>query len=241
MTTYELAGDAPHRTWSGVIPQEDLLIYEAAGYGGDVQPGSRPAVLVIDVTYGFAGREPLPTLESISRYPNSCGQAAWAAIDVIRTILPRARDSGAPVFYTIGTSKGALIGRWRDKHPRTRVQPVDAFEIVTEVAPVVDDVVLEKTKPSAFHGTPLLAMLIDRQIDTLVVTGGTTSGCIRATVIDAFSYGFRVLIVEEAVFDRGVLSHAVNLFDMQQKYANVLSQADTLAYLENLDRPLDAP
>jgi nicotinamidase-related amidase len=89
-----------------------------------------------------------------------------------------------------------------------------------------------KTKPSLFHGTPLIDLLVREGADTLVVIGGTTSGCIRATVVDAFSYNFPVLVVEEAVFDRGEVRHAVNLFDLDQKYANVVSAAEARVYLE---------
>src|SRR5690606_29047310 len=102
------------------------------------------------------------------------------------------------------------------------------------ISPSSADIVIRKTKPSAFFGTPLVASLIDCHVDTVIIVGGTTSGCVRASVIDAFSYGFSVLVVEEAVFDRGSLSHCVNLFDMDQKYANVLTQADIFEYLDSL-------
>ena len=94
------------------------------------------------------------------------------------------------------------------------------------------DVVLRKTKPSAFHATPLVEYLIGAAVDGVVVCGGTTSGCVRATVIDAFSHNFPVTVVEDAVFDRGGLSHAVNLFDMDEKYADVTSSATVIERLD---------
>jgi nicotinamidase-related amidase len=121
---------------------------------------------------------------------------------------------------------------WAEKHPRATVEvPAESNAIPVEIAPGPEDIVLPKTKPSLFHGTPLLDLLIGAGVDTLVVTGGTTSGCVRATVIDAFSYNLPVLVVESAVFDRGELSHAVNLFDMDQKYANVITADEALHYL----------
>jgi maleamate amidohydrolase len=222
--------------WRERIPPDDLAVYEAAGYGGRGAPGVSPAVLVIDVTYGFIGREPLPLLESIARYPNSCGEAGWRAMSQISRLLDVARAQEVPIYYTAGVTDYAVqhAGRWREKHPKTLKQPDDAQVIPEPIAPQVGDVVIRKTKPSVFHGTPLLSSLIDRRVDTVVVTGCTTSGCVRATVVDAFSSGYATLVVEDGVFDRGALSHAVNLFDMDQKYADVIETEHALAYLESI-------
>ena len=223
--------------WREVIPAEDLAVYEAAGYGARGARGTRPALLVIDVTYGFIGREPLPLLESIARYPNSCGEAGWRAMEQIARLLEAARARGVPVYYTAGVTDHAVqhAGRWREKHPRTLEQPDDAQMIPERIAAREGDVVIRKTKPSVFYGTPLLSSLVDRRVDTVIVTGCTTSGCVRATVVDAFSNGFGTLVIEDGVFDRGALSHAVNLFDMDQKYADVIETEEALAYLDALD------
>lgn len=134
-----------------------------------------------------------------------------------------------------------LAGWWREKHPKTLEQPDDAQEIPEPTAPREGDVVIRKTKPSVFYGTPLLSSLVDRRVDTVIVTGCTTSGCVRATVVDAFSNGFATIVVEDAVFDRGELSHAVNLFDMDQKYADVVDTDEALVYLASLGRPVAEP
>jgi nicotinamidase-related amidase len=220
--------------WRTVATERDRAVYEAAGYGRRVVPGSRPMLLVIDVTYGFVGRERLPILEAIERYPNACGEAGWTAVEAIAGLLPAARALGRPVVYSAGFAELGVrgVGLWAAKHPRAGDTPADSNEIVADIAPRPDDLLLPKTKPSLFHGTPLVDLLVREGADTLVVTGGTTSGCIRATVIDAFSYNFPVLVVEEAVFDRGEVSHAVNLFDLDQKYANVVSASEARVYLE---------
>lgn len=228
--------DAPRRTdWRSVIGPRDRAVYAAAGYGERVRPGRSPALLVVDVTYGFIGRERLPLLESIARYPNSCGEAGWDALEVIARLLPAGRAGGRPVFYSAGFSQLGLpgVGLWAEKHPRASTAPEDADVIPVEIAPGPGDIVVPKTKPSLFHGTPLLDLLIRAGADTVVVTGGTTSGCIRATVVDAFSHNLPVVVVEDGVFDRGELSHAVNLFDMDQKYANVMPSDAVLRYLES--------
>ena len=224
-------------TWRDVIGERDREIYAAAGYGRPLTPGTRPVLLVVDVTYGFVGRERAPILDSIERYPNSCGEAGWDAVGVIERLLGPVRALERPVVYSAGFAQLGIrgVGLWADKHPRASQVPDDANEIPTSIAPrPAEDVLLPKTKPSLFHGTPLLELLIRAGADTLIVTGGTTSGCIRATVLDAFSYNFPVVVVEDGVFDRGELSHAVNLWDMDQKYANVLSSVEVLRYLEAL-------
>lgn len=224
-------------TWRSVVGERDREVYEAAGYGERTKPGTRPLLLVIDVIYGFVGRERAPILESIERYPNSCGEAGWDAVETISRLVGPARALGRPIIYSTGFMQLGARGHglWEEKHPRAgRDAPSDSDEIPAEIVPGPEDVVLPKTKPSLFHGTPLLDLLVADGVDTLVVTGGTTSGCVRATVIDAFSYNFKVLVVEDAVFDRGELSHAVNLFDMDQKYANVVPSGEALDYLQGL-------
>jgi nicotinamidase-related amidase len=106
---------------------------------------------------------------------------------------------------------------------------------VREIAPSASDIVIKKLKPSAFHGTPLVGFLNDLHVDTLLICGTTTSGCVRASVIDAFSYNFRVGVIEECTFDRGKASHAINLFDMHAKYADVVGIDQVLDYLESLE------
>jgi maleamate amidohydrolase len=224
----------PTSGWRSVMGEHDRAVYAAAGYGGRLPLGRRPAFLVIDTTYGFVGREPLPILASIRSHPNSCGDAGWRAVAAIADVLAAVRPLGWPVIYSAGFTELGIRGqgRWASKHPRSTIEiPADANTVVAEIAPRPGDLVIPKTKPSLFHGTPLVDILLAAAIDTLFVMGGTTSGCVRATVVDAFSHNFAVLVVEEAVFDRGELSHAVNLFDMDQKYADVVPAATVLDWL----------
>ncbi|MQA04990.1 MAG: isochorismatase family protein [Streptosporangiales bacterium] len=206
--------------------------------------GSRPVLLVVDVTYNFCGDRPEPILESIKRWRNSCGAEAWDAIASIRTLVDAAHQARVPVIYTTGMDyrpDGFDAGRWADKNQRAGEQvqtAVRGHDVVADLEPEERDIVLEKAKPSAFFGTLLQSHLTALGADSVVVCGTTTSGCVRATVVDAFSYNYRVGIVEEGTFDRCTASHHITLFDMSQKYADVMSVDDTVGYLGELPADL---
>lgn len=212
--------------WRQSIPQADWELYQAAGFGAEQELGTRPAVLVVDVTRGFVGAQGSTGLEAVREYRNACGESAFQALPVIARVLEAARAAGVRVYYTRGRSSLAVteLGAWASKNARAQEdlrRGEDVHRIVDEVAPAPGDLVFEKEKPSAFFGTSLAAHLVQDRIDSLIVTGCTTSGCVRASVVDAFSLNYRVMVVEDAVFDRGRLSHAVGLFDMHAKYAQV--------------------
>src|SRR5690606_40352154 len=122
-------------------------------------------------------------------------------------------------------------GRLAEKVPSIMGIDQKGYAFVEEIAPVKGDVLLPKKHPSAFFGTPLVSHLIDLGADTLFVTGCTTSGCVRSSVSDAFAYNFKVVVPEECVYDRSPTSHAVNLWDMNAKYADVMPVADAIALL----------
>jgi maleamate amidohydrolase len=221
--------------WDGVVPKGDLLIYDRAGFGRKGGLGRRPAILIIDVQYRSVGPRPAPILEAMETYPTSCGEAGWKAVHAIARLLEVARAKRVPIFYPVIAPKKIYdAGRIADKVPT--VMHIDdlGYEVVTEIGPLETDVVVPKNHPSAFFGTPLASYLVDRGVDTVLLCGCTTSGCIRATAIDAFSYNLRAAVVEECVYDRGTLSHAVNLFDINQKYADVIWLREALAYVGKL-------
>jgi maleamate amidohydrolase len=229
--------------WQEFLTPRDREVAAGSGYGGTVGFGERPAVLVIDVTTNFCGEKPEPILESIKKWRNSCGEEAWRGISVISQILPIARAHGVPVIYSGGTPspKNAIYsGRWANKNTRrgedSEERKAQGYEIAKPITPEPTDIVIRKTKPSVFFGTPLLSYLVDLGVDSLICCGTTTSGCVRATVIDAFSYNFKVAVVDDATFDRTQASHAMNLFDMAQKYADVIPSSAALKFLS--ERPL---
>ena len=222
--------------WDEFMSEKDRAIVERAGYGGRVGFGTKPALLIIDVTYLFAGDPSRPDVDAMNRWRNACTEGAATAVPAIAKMLSAAHEAGVPTFFTKSPrtrSDGFNRGRWMEKNVRgkedTDPDPM-TFEILKEVAPHESDVVIEKEKPSAFFGTPLMAYLNDLGVDTLIVCGVATSGCIRASVIDAFSYNFRVAVVEEGTFDRSESSHWINLFEMDQKYADLVQLDDVLKY-----------
>ena len=232
--------------WNRFLTERDKQVFAAAGYGARAGFGQRPALLVIDVNYNFCGDRREPILESIKRWRNSCGAEAWDGVARIRELIDAAHAQGLPVIYTTGVRRPDNwdSGGWSWKNSRTEETPRvtgterDGDEIVDEIAPEPHDVVVLKQKPSGFFGTNLLSYLVLLGCDSVIVTGTTTSGCVRATVIDAFSNNFRVTIAEEACFDRSEASHAINLCDMQAKYADVLPVAEVKRHLASLPKGL---
>ena len=226
---------AAKRPWTGIISEDEEKRYEAAGFGRPSGIGTRPALLIIDVQYRTTGTQRVPFFEALKEYKTSCGDVAWTAVDHIAPLLQLFRRQGFPVLYPYVSPKESFDGgRLAEKVPALMQIPMAGYEFVKEVAPAPDDVLLPKKHPSAFFGTPLVSYLVERQIDTLVVTGCTTSGCVRGTVVDGFAYNFKVLVPEECVYDRSPVSHAVNLFDMAAKYADVRPVADAMALIQAL-------
>jgi maleamate amidohydrolase len=204
--------------------------------------GFAPALLVVDVNYNFVGEEPEAILDSIRTFRNSCGQAGWDAVHAIRRLLAAGRTAAMPVFYTTQPAEvsATLTGGWARKNSRVfddadlEREPF-GVRIVDEIAPVDGEHVIVKDKPSAFFLTSLVSYLNYLRVDTVVVVvGGTSAGCVRASVIDAFSYNYSVVVVEKGCFDRATVSHAVNLFEMHAKYADVASLEDVIAYFKGL-------
>ncbi|TMA09920.1 MAG: isochorismatase family protein [Deltaproteobacteria bacterium] len=234
-------------TWDDILTERDKEVFAKSGYGKRAGFGQRPAVLVIDMNYNFVGDKPEPILKSIERFRNSCGEEGWHGVHHIRELLEAARKKHLPTFYTTGHEGGSSVafGRWHGKNRRGAEDMGETWakgnEIVAEIAPRDGDVVIRKQKPSAFFGTPLIAMLNEVHADTVLVTGCTTSGCVRASAIDAFSYNFRVCVIEECVFDRGQASHKINLFDMNAKYADVILLNEAVEYIKRLPDTLYAP
>lgn len=228
--------------WDSFLSERDKRIFSAAGYGARGGFGKRPVVLVIDVNYAFVGDRPEPIEESIKTWRNSCGEAGWTAMESIAAMLQAARRQGLPVVYSTSDeprTDGFESGRWSAKN-RRRAENRDLEQmrlgatIPTRIAPCPSDIVIRKNKPSVFFGTLLASYLTDLHADTIIACGTTTGGCVRATVLDGFSHNYHMVLMEEGTFDRGQASHAINLFDMQQKYADVISLEETLDYIRGL-------
>ena len=162
---------------TGIFGPKELATYRAAGYGRASGPGSRPALLVVDVTYAFTGDR-----SGDGEYPLACGPPAWEAVDHIARLIEAARGSGAPVIYSRNAPRptAAEAGGWSSKLTTGR-EPPRAHDIVDEIGPQPGDLVVTKSKPSAFFATPLVTWLIQLGVDTVLIAGGSTSGCVRAS------------------------------------------------------------
>lgn len=224
------------RPWAtggaGVIDQLTEDRYASAGFGQPVGLGSRPALLIIDVQYRTVGTQRLPFEEAVKEFSTSCGEVGWDAVGNIELLLQQFRAKGWPVLYPhVAPKESYDAGRLGAKVPGIMSIPARGYEFVEEVAPVAGDILLPKRHPSAFFGTPLASYLIDSGADSVVAVGCTTSGCIRSSVVDAFAYNFRVTVPSDAVYDRSPVVHEVNLFDMAQKYADVMTTAQLIGKL----------
>jgi len=196
--------------------------FEKVGYGvGDIGWGSRPAVVAVDFQLAFTS----------SQYPLGGGDHITAAVKQAGEVVAAARSAGLLVIHTaVAWSNEAEFGRW--KVPAlAEIRPGSP---AAEIDPTVwdaSDVYLLKRYPSAFFGTDLSSILQRNGVDTLLVMGATTSGCVRATVVDSFSHGFRTIAVEDACGDQSADAHEANLRDIGRRYADVMESAEAIAKL----------
>ncbi|MCI2415884.1 isochorismatase family protein [Saccharopolyspora sp. K220] len=211
--------------WADLVPAEEQRRLRAAGFGDAVPMGLRPCLVVVDVTLSFLGRR--PGEDGGPDYPTGCGPEGWRRLPAIRDLLGTARNLGIPRVLTRGAPDDAAFvgGAIKLSRGPETARLVHGAPFPPELEPRDDEYVLAKAKASAFFGTPLLTYLHAHLVDTLIVTGTTTSGCVRATVVDGASHGYRVLVVEDACFDRSPFAHAANLFDIQMKYGSVVDSA----------------
>jgi maleamate amidohydrolase len=201
--------------------------YVSRGYGqARIEPGERPAVLVVDLQYLHTDHaSPLAGAPLIDR-----------AVENTALLLAAARAAGVPVFHTVVYWDGEReLGMWCHKLPwLENVTPDSHWAQVDARLWAEGDVLLPKKRPSFFHGTPLHSLLTFARCDTVVVTGATTSGCVRATIVDAFSNNFRTLVPEDCVGDHERGPHEANLRDVHRRYAEVTTSAATIAYLDDV-------
>jgi maleamate amidohydrolase len=224
-----VARDFEDHCWKDIVDEEVIKIYEA--YRREVGVGPNPAVLAIDLynkAYQGGNR---PVREVNRRYPGSCGENAWRAIEPTRLLLAAARKAAVPVIYT---TRHADTDSVRSTHRRMGKETEELYHIREELAPARGELVIYKERASGFFGTPLIAHLRKVGADSLIILGESTSGCVRASAVDAYSYGFHVVLVEECCFDRSILSHKVNLFDLHHKYADVLHVDEVVTHLGGL-------
>ena len=207
-------------------------VYERAGLGQSVTLGSRPAVLVVDFSCGFT--DPACTL----------GSELSKEVEATRRLLDAAREKALPIVYTtIGFEPSLKDGAlWLQKVPALGDLQIGGrwVEIDARLDPHPDEPVVLKKGASAFFGTNLASILIAQGVDSVILCGATTSGCIRATAIDLLQYGFPTIVPRECVGDRATAPHEANLFDIQAKYADVVGLEEALAFVESVPASVGA-
>lgn len=214
--------------WDDLLTDLDKKVLDKGGWGksGAVSwesrgLGNHPAVLVIDMQEMIVGRN-VPILEAMDDFRTAMGEIAWKHIEPMQKLLAEAREKGIPVCYT------RVI-------PRSFSAQDDATQIVAPIAPQEGDIIVEKNFASAFYGTSFLTDLVTRRIDTLIIIGNSTSGCVRATTVDAKQHGFQTILVEDCIFDRIEASHKIGLLDMWMKYAELMTLEQVFRYIEGLE------
>lgn len=218
--------------WDDIFSGHDKEIYEKAGYARMMGLGKKPGLLIVDITYPFVG-ERAPVLESVKHFPLSAGEYGWKAVDAVVKLLPVARSKKIPIFYVDREYDRIIRKWWRQDAEEPELGEKRGHHIVREIAPVDGEIIINKEGASAFFGTNLMSLLNHLGLDTLLICGGTTSGCVRATVVDAAQYSFYVGIIADCCYDRIQLSHKASLFDMN-RYGDVISLEEAIKYITSV-------
>ena len=203
------------------------LRYAEQGWGTERNGfGARPAVLIVDMQNDFVDADS----------PSTCAPMAQERMPAIRNLLEAAREAAIPVFFSQGLVNPDLsdVGLWKGRAHRTglcQIEGTRGAEIVSQLAPRGDEVVVSKRRPSAFFGTDLHEQLRSRRIDTLLIAGSSMSGCVRATATDAFSHDYLTSVVRECVIDRTEEVLERNLYDIDAKYVDAISLDEARSYL----------
>jgi maleamate amidohydrolase len=186
--------------------------------------GKRPALVAIDLyELAYAGG-PRPVVELLTHHPESCGEFAWQALPNHVALFGAARAADVPIVHvTYDPRIDADPKNVQPTNRRGRIPEAALYQIKTELRPALGEPVVYKKRASAFFGTPLIAYLNELRVDSLIMVGESTSGCLRASVIEGWSYGYPVIVVAECAYDRHDFIHQVSLLDMHLKYATVIN------------------
>ncbi len=227
------------RIWEDLLTDVDRLVIEKGGYGKSRGLGQKPLLMIIDVQPNYVG-EDVPIEQQLDRWPSGGGSGAWAAIRNIQRVREAAREAGAPVFYSRNVQKKTIaFDGFATKTNRDQTKYLDGrpeTQIVSELAPADHELVIDKAYASVFYGTPLQSYLVKLGIDTIIIVGGSSSGCCRATAVDAVTRNYNVAMIEDAVYDRIQLSHKAALLDLWMKYCDVVDSENIVSYFQSLKK-----
>ncbi|MDM5336621.1 isochorismatase family protein [Fictibacillus enclensis] len=225
--------------WEDSLTAEDQTVIKKGGYGKERGLGKKPLLVIVDPQYNYVG-EDKPIVEQLDQWPSGGGREAWNAIRIIQKLKVAFKENELPVLYTKNVQKKTLkfdsFAVKADRDNTKYLADAPETEIVKELTPDPEDLVLEKSYASAFYGTPLLSYLIKMQVDSLILVGGSSSGCIRALAVDAVTRNFNVAVVMDATYDRIQLSHKATLLDLWMKYCDVVNSDQINNYLNELKK-----
>lgn len=230
--------------WAGHLTPADMQVVGRAGYGRDIEPGHSPALVLVDFQYAYVGDDE-PILDQLERWPTAGGRAAWDALRCTLPVLDAARAARIPVMFSrIGYPPAAAaaspFGAKRGS-ASAFVLGGHGTELVDALQRRDTETLLTKAAASVFYGTELERLLAEDQVDTILVCGLSTSGCVRATVVDAAARGYRVVTIADCVADRIASSHETALFDIWLKYGALTSASAAIDYLSTLPVAEAAP
>ncbi len=225
------------RIWDSVLTDADRAVIQKGGYGKSRGFGKKPLLLIIDLQPNYLG-EDKPIEKQLDAWPSGGGASAWAAVRRILPLRDLARECGVPVFYTRNVQKQSLafdsFGTKASRDQTKYLEGHPATMLIPEVQPLPTELVIDKSYASAFYGTPLQSYLVKLGIDTLVIVGGSTGGCCRATAVDAVTRNYNLAYVEDCLYDRIEVSHKAALLDIWMKYGDVVDSGAVGDYFRSL-------
>jgi len=227
------------RIWDDLLTEADRAVIERGQYGQRRGFGDKPLLLIIDLQPNYAGANQ-PAEDQVEEWPSGAGERAWQALDRILEMRDLARECKIPVIYTRNVQQaGALFDSFAAKTRRDQSKYLDGApeaDLLPCVQPRDDEVVMAKSYASAFYGTPLEGYLTKLGINTIIIVGGTTGGCCRATAVDAAARNYNLGFVEDCLFDRIEASHKIALLDVWMKYGDVITSDEIRQYFLELAR-----
>jgi len=227
------------RIWDDVLTDLDKLVIEKGGYGKSRGLGKNPLLMIIDVQYNYVGDD-VPLEQSLEKWPSGGGNIAWTAIRNIIKVKKAAEEAGIPIFQSRNVQKKTLaFDGFSTKTNRDQTKYLDGrpeTQIVEALAPGPNEMVIDKAYASVFYGTPFQSYLVKLGIDTIVIVGGSTSGCCRATAVDAVTRSYNVAMVEDSLYDRISVSHKAALLDCWMKYCDVVDTREIIEYLNSFKK-----
>lgn len=223
--------------WEDLLTEVDKIVIEKGHYGQPRGFGKKPLLLIIDLQPNYIGADE-PIEEQLDRWPSGGGAESWAGVRKILSLRDVARECGVPIFYTRNVQNTTnVFDSFATKTKRDHSKYIDGApeaDLLDCVKPLPTEMIIPKSYASAFYGTPLQSYLVKLGIYTIIIVGGSTSGCCRATAVDAVTRNYNLGYVEDCLFDRITLSHKAALLDVWMKYGDVVFAEDVKTYFRGL-------